>query len=145
MQFWVPQEEGMAARRKTGRARRQVEAALQEVAEGAALLRGVLVNAVAVQEVHGHVQRVLHVRLKAKVGFPDEWQRARAVRVHVGPHVTAPAQVACRARAARAPQRPMAWRYAWPSWPPSVRAAQGSRAGDTHRRCRQLSIPYPYM
>jgi len=63
VQFWVPQEEGMAARRKTGRARRQVKAALQEVAEGAALLRGVLVNAVAVQEVHGHVQRVLHVRL----------------------------------------------------------------------------------
>ena len=69
--------------------------ALHVFPEGDPLLRGVLVHAAAVQEVHGHIQRVLHIALEAKVLVPDEGQHARPVGVHIRPDVTPPAHIPC--------------------------------------------------
>jgi hypothetical protein len=72
--------------------------ALHVFPEGTPLLCGVLVLAIAVQEVHGHIQSILHIALKAKVLVPHERQHPRPVRIHVCPHMAAPACIACTAQ-----------------------------------------------
>ena len=90
-------KDGLAAsrRRSTKQTWAAGHLALHVFPEGDPLLRGVLVHAVAVQEVHGHIQRVLHVALKAKVLVPDKGQHARPVWVHIRPDVTPPAHIPC--------------------------------------------------
>ena len=61
------------------------------LSEGDPLLRGILICAIAVQEVHGHIQCILHIAFKAKVLVPDKGQHARPIRVHIRPDMTPPA------------------------------------------------------
>ena len=72
-------------------ARQFVQFTAQELAEAAA--GQVQVLAVAVAEVHGHVEQVVHVALEAEAVLEHEVEHAGAVGVGVGPDVRAVAEV----------------------------------------------------
>ena len=84
----------VAQGRKLALERRQASG--QEVAEG--LAARVDVAAVAGDEIHGHVERVIDVALEAEAVLEHEGQDAAAVRIGVGPDMAAVAQTcACPA------------------------------------------------
>ena len=76
------------------RARQHVQLAVQELAER--LAAGVVVDAVAVAEVHRHVEQVIDVALVAEAVLEHEVQHAGAIRIGIRPDVRAVAQVAVR-------------------------------------------------
>ena len=61
--------------------------AFQEILERQA--GGVDVLAVAVDEVHGHIEDIVDVTLEAEALLEDKRQRAAAIRVGIGPAVAA--------------------------------------------------------
>ena len=79
-------------RRQLARPRRQL--ALEEVLE--ILARGIDVLAVAIDEVHRHIEHVVGVALEAEAVLEDEGQHAATVGIGVGPDVAAVALVAHR-------------------------------------------------
>ena len=72
-------------RRQLARPRRQL--ALEEILE--VLARGIDVLAVAIDEVHRHVQHVVDIALEAEAVLEHEGQHAAAVGIGVGPDVAA--------------------------------------------------------
>src|SRR3546814_16522025 len=74
------------------RAGQHRELAAHEVAE--ALPAGIVIDAVAVAEVHRHVEQVVDVALVAEAVLENEIEHAGAVRIGVGPAVRAVAEVA---------------------------------------------------
>lgn len=81
-------------------------AALHVFAEGNTLLCRVFIRAVLVDEVHGHIQRILHVPGKPKIRIPHKWQNACAVPVRVCPHMAPPCSVPYKR-----PQQPQLAKY----------------------------------
>ncbi len=75
-------------------ARQRRQAPFEEIAK--ALAGGIDVLAVAVDEVHRHIQHVLDVALEAHAVLEHERQDAAAVGIGVGPDVTAIAEEAVR-------------------------------------------------
>src|SRR5215813_2892121 len=73
-------------------ARQLGQSTRQEFAKRSA--RGIDVTAIAVDEIHGHGQRVVDVPLKAHAGFEYEGQHAGARLVRVAPYLAAEGQKA---------------------------------------------------